>query len=139
VVGLTHIRLRCFPAGTASELIEQMRPSFAGFEAHASLLRSLLYSLQGSEVRLRASAERRAMMLRSVRDAAPALDERTARHAAAAMQLYSAAAWEMLQTDRGLEGNEAAEVVALAIRTLLEGLRARSGAGSKPGDDDSNG
>ncbi len=120
-----RIGLRSFTAATESELIEQMRRSFAGFDAHAPLVRSMLHSEQGLEVRLRANPERQAMMLRCVRDAAPALGEQTLRRAAAAVQvLYSAGSWEMLRSYWGLDGDEAAEVVALAIHSLLEGLRA---------------
>jgi AcrR family transcriptional regulator len=121
-----RIGLRSFASSTLPHLIEQMRRSFAGFDEHAPLVRSMLHSRQGLEVRLRANAERQSMMIRCVRDAAPELDERTTRQAAAAVQvLYSASSWEMLRSYWDLTGEQSADVVALAIQALLAGLQSR--------------
>ena len=114
-------------AANETELIAQMRASFAGFDAQAPLVQAMLHSRQGLELRLRPNADRQAMFARCLAEAVPGLDAETSRKATAAVQiLYSATAWESLRNFWGMEGNEAAEVVELALSSMFEGLRRRA-------------
>jgi hypothetical protein len=62
-----------------------------------------------------------------VDQAVPGLDPDTRLRAAAALQvLYSAAAWDLLRSFFDMDATQSAEVVELAIRSLLDGLRSRT-------------
>ena len=65
---LTHVN---FSATTTDELVSDMRRSFAGFDAGAPLIKAMLHSPQGLEVRLRQQEQRRAMFEATVEDAIP--------------------------------------------------------------------
>jgi AcrR family transcriptional regulator len=118
---LTHVD---FSPRTTDELVAAMHRSFAGFDAGAPLIQAMLHSPQGLEVRLAQQADRRAMFEACVESAVPGLPPETRLRAAAALQvLYSAPSWELLRSFWGLDGSQAAEVVELALRSLLGGLR----------------
>lgn len=123
---LTHVD---FTATTVDELAASLHRSFAGFDADAPLIQAMLHSRQGLGVRLGQQAERRAMFERCVETAAPGLPGDVRSHAAAALQvLYSAASWDLLRTFWGLDGTRAADVIELAIRSLVAGLMVEAGA-----------
>ncbi len=122
-----------FSARTEDELLAAMRASFAGFDAGAPLIQAMLHSRQGLEVRLRQQPERSAMFRRVVDDAIPGAPPSVRAKATAAVQvLYSASAWELLRSFWGMDAGQAAEVVELAIRALLEGLRTKCKPRARP-------
>jgi AcrR family transcriptional regulator len=122
---LTHVD---FSARTPDELVAHMRRSFAGFDAGAPLIQSMLHSPQGLEVRLRQQAQRRAMFEATVASAVPEAPPEVRLAAAAALQvLYSAASWELLRSFWGMDAPEAANVIELAIRSMVAGLQLRFG------------
>src|ERR1700683_5274716 len=119
---LTHVD---FGAATADELIASMRRSFSGFDASAPLIQAMLHSTQGREVRLRQQPDRRAMFRACVDAAVPEAEPAVRERVAAALQvLYSAPSWELLRTFWGMDADQAADTIELAIRSLLAGLRA---------------
>jgi AcrR family transcriptional regulator len=118
---LTHTT---FEASTVDELVAAMRTSFGGFDAGAPLIVSMLRSSQGLEVRRRQQPARQAMFERCVDVALPGAAPDVRRRAAAALQvLYSATAWEQLRNFWDMEATEAADVIELAIRSMLAGLQ----------------
>ena len=122
---LTHITFR---AKNEEDLIAAMRESFAGFDAGAPLIQAMLHSRQGLAVRLSQQEARRAMFEACVAANVPDAPPELRRRAAAALQLlYSAAAWESLRIFWGMDHQEAAGTVELAIRALLAGLGMASG------------
>jgi hypothetical protein len=61
-----------------------------------------------------------------VSHAVPGLEPRIRRQTAAALQvLYSASSWDLLRSFWSMDGTQAADVIELAIRSLLDGLRSR--------------
>jgi AcrR family transcriptional regulator len=119
---LTHVD---FSPGSTEELVSSMRRSFAGFDAGAPLIRAMLHSPEGLNVRLRQQPARRAMFESCVEQAVPGVSAQTRRRAAAALQvLYSAASWDLLRSFWDMTASESAEVVELAIRSLFDGLQA---------------
>jgi AcrR family transcriptional regulator len=120
---LTHVD---FSAATTDELVSSMHRSFAGFDAGAPLIQAMLHSPSGLEVRLRQQAQRRAMFEACVDNTLPGASSDARKAAAAALQvLYSAQSWELLRSFWGMDGEEAATVIELAIRSLLTGLQVR--------------
>jgi AcrR family transcriptional regulator len=121
-----------FSAATADELIASMRRSFAGFDASAPLIQAMLHSPQGLQVRLRQQAARQAMFRACVDATVPEAAPAARGRAAAALQvLYSAPSWELLRTFWGMDADQAADTIELAIRSLLAGL-APAASGGEP-------
>jgi AcrR family transcriptional regulator len=121
---LTHTD---FSARTTDELVADMRNAFAGFDASAPLVQSMLHSPQGVEVRVRQQPARQAMFRACADAAAPDAPPEARERAAAALQvLYSAPSWDLLRTFWNMDASQAADTIELAIRSLLTGLRAAS-------------
>jgi AcrR family transcriptional regulator len=119
---LTHVT---FDARTVDDLVTSMRASFQGFDDGAPLIQAMLHSPHGLEVRRRQQPGRRAMFESCVDDALTGAPPAVRRRAAAALQvLYSATAWEQLRVFWGMDASEAAAVVELAIRAMIDGLQA---------------
>jgi AcrR family transcriptional regulator len=118
---LTHIDLK---AKGEEDLIAAMRNSFKGFDDGASLIQAMLHSRQGLKIRQGQQTERRMMFEACIAAAVPEAPPRIRTPAAAALQvLYSASAWETLRSFWGMDAAQAADVVELAIRAMLAGLR----------------
>src|SRR5579863_3780406 len=118
---LTHVD---FGADNIDDLVKALHRSFSGFDADALLIHAMLHSDQGLEVRLGQQPQRRAMFEACIASAVPGLPTEVRLRAAAALQvLYSASSWELLRSFWGLDGAQAADVIELAIRSLMAGLR----------------
>jgi AcrR family transcriptional regulator len=119
---LTHADLE---AKNPDQLVEAMRRSFRGFHEGGALIRAMLHSPQGLQVRRAQQTERAAMFRATVAAAAPGLPAADRDRAAAVLQiLYSATAWEQLCDLAGLDSRGAADAVELGIRAFLAGLPA---------------
>jgi len=120
-----------FSARNEGQLVAAMRRSFAGFDAEATLIETMLHSPQGLDVRRRQQPPRRVMFLACVDDAVPGMPPQARERAAAALQvLYSAASWELLRNFWQMDAAEAADTIELGIRSLLRGLRLDAGQGT---------
>jgi AcrR family transcriptional regulator len=118
---LTHAD---FAARNEEQLIAAMQESFAGFDADAPLIQAMLRSPQGLDVRRRQQPMRRAMFEACVDSAVPGVPSPVRQRAAAVLQvLYSAASWDLLRSFWDMDATEAADVIDLGIRSLLNGLR----------------
>jgi AcrR family transcriptional regulator len=112
-----------------------VRSAFPGFDELAPVVGELLTSPEGRAVRLADKAERQDAALRLVRREAPALDRKSTRRVAAIVQLLmTAGTWQSLRDYWDLEGDEAAEAVALALTMLFNGadVRSRPSEGGSP-------
>jgi AcrR family transcriptional regulator len=113
------IGMRAFPA-TAAELVELPLIVFPAFEQRADVIRAMLASPQGRELRLRVNKQRQVAIRAAVRDAKPKLrDPAFTRLCAAVQLLYSASGWATMRDYWGLEGAEAGRAASEAIATLL--------------------
>ena len=118
---LTHVD---FSPRDIEELCASIRQSFTGFDQGAPLIRAMLHSEQGLDVRRGQQAARRQMFEAVVDASVPGLNSDRRRMAAAALQvLYSATAWELLSDFYDMSGEEAAEVIEWAVRAVLTGIR----------------
>jgi AcrR family transcriptional regulator len=104
-----------------------VRRVFPGFDEHAPVVRELLLSREGLDVRLSSMDARRRAALALVRNEAPGLDRTTTRRVAAVVQLLTTAStWQTLTQYWDVDGDEAAETAALAIELLLDAARNRA-------------
>lgn len=124
------IGTRAFPE-TAAELVALPLVVFPAFEARGEVIRAMLASPQGRELRLRVNEKRQAAIRAAVRSAKPELREPAFTRLCAAVQLlYSAAGWSTMTDYWGLNGAEAGRAASDAISSLLGVARADSTRGS---------
>lgn len=118
-------RLGALPEATdLSTLQELVAETFAGFTAHAPLVRAMLHSSAGRNMRLAANDERRRRFERVAALELPLLGRAERRRAAAAAQvLCSAMSWEYLQDYWQMSSAEATSTVQQALGALFAGLR----------------
>jgi AcrR family transcriptional regulator len=111
--------MREFPK-TAAELVERPLTVFPALEEQAEVIRAMLASPQGRELRLRVNRERQAAIRAAVRDARPKLREPGFTRLCAAVQLlYSASGWATMTDYWDLDGAEAGRAASEAIAALL--------------------
>ena len=111
---------------TFADLLSLPAVTFAGFDQNKGLIAASLHSPWGRQMRLAALPLRREKFRQAIdevlRDAAP--EERRSFEAMAHL-LYSATAWETLKDYCQMDGREAGQAVAWALKTLLDALRRR--------------
>lgn len=133
------IGMRSFPQ-TAEELVALPQVVFPAFEKRAEVIRAMLASPQGRELRLRVNEHRQASIRAAVRSAKPDLREPAFTRLCAAVQLlYSAAGWATMTDYWGLSGAEAGLAASEAIAALLgvappDTSRNRSRSATRTGD-----
>ncbi|MEG9437656.1 TetR/AcrR family transcriptional regulator [Edaphobacter sp. HDX4] len=106
------------------EILTMTRTVFREFEANQLLVRAVITSPAGTEVRERGGAEGRAAFAKSLANALEGLSEKEqARLVAVFVSIYSAPFWQLLR-DRGLlSGTEAEEAVAWTLETLIKAAK----------------
>jgi hypothetical protein len=104
------------------------RVVFREFDANETLVRAVLNSPAGTEVRERAGIEGRAAFTSSLDAVLDGLPEREkVRIIAVFVSIYSATFWQLLR-DRGqLSGPEAERAVSWALETLLNAAKSITG------------
>jgi AcrR family transcriptional regulator len=118
------IGIDAFP-DTAEELIALPARVFPLFDAREGIIRGMLASPQGREVRLAVNSARQAAIRQAVRDGAGDLPEPAFTRLCAAVQLlYSATGWVTMRDYWGLSGEEAGRAAGDAIRTLITSAKA---------------
>lgn len=126
------LQINAFPA-SAKELIDMPRRVFPFFDQHEHVLRGMLASPQGREVRLSVNLERQDAIRRSVRDAVGDLPEPAFTRLCASVQLlYSATSWLTMKDYWGFSGKDAGEAASDAIRSLLANAAHDMGKGKTP-------
>jgi AcrR family transcriptional regulator len=106
---------------TAEELIERPKKLFPAFNRRAEVVRAMLASPQGRELRLRANKERQTAIRAVVKSARPNLREPAVTRLCAAVQmLCSASGWATMTDYWGLDSAEAGRAASEAIAVLLK-------------------
>jgi len=120
----THTR---FPS-TEDEILTLAQTVFREFDDNEPLVRAVLNSPAGTEVRERGGIEGRAAFAQSLGPILEGLPEREkARIIAVFASIYSAPFWQLLR-DRGqLSGSEAEKAVSWALETLLTAAKSITG------------
>lgn len=105
------------------EIATLVREVFCEFDLHQPLIRAVLNSAAGTEVRERGGAEGRRSFAESL---GPLLRGRSvadrSRIIAVFVAIYSAPFWQLLRDRGGLNGKDAQAAAAWALETLLHGL-----------------
>jgi AcrR family transcriptional regulator len=115
-----NIGTKTFPR-TVQELIERPRQLFPAFDERGDVIRAMLASPQGRELRLHANRERQAAIRAVVKKARPDLREPALTRLCASVQvLSSAAGWATMTAYWGLDSAEAGRAASEAIATLLK-------------------
>jgi len=113
------IGIKDFPR-TAEELIERPKKLFPAFEKRAEVIRAMLASPHGRELRLRANTQRQAAIRAAVKSARPNLRGPALTRLCAAVQLFcSASGWATMTDYWGLDSAEAGRGASEAIAKLL--------------------
>ena len=114
-----------FPT-SEDEILPQVAVLFGGFDRNEKLIRAVLESSAGRRVRERGAPEGRESFSRALEDLTADLppDERR-RIVAVFLAIYSAPFWDLLRVRGMLPADDAVVAAEWAMRTLLEGLRAR--------------
>jgi AcrR family transcriptional regulator len=109
---------------TEEEILPLARSVFREFEANEPLVRAVINTPAGTEVRDRGGIEGRAAFSRSLGSMLDGLPEKErARIIAVFVSIYSAPFWQLLR-DRGLlSGPEAEEAVTWALGTLIDAAK----------------
>jgi AcrR family transcriptional regulator len=125
--GLREATQTRFPS-TEDEILPMARTVFREFDANETLVRAVLNSPAGTEVRERGGIEGRAAFTQSLAPILEGLPEREkARLIAVFVSVYSAPFWQLLR-DRGqLSGPEAEKAVSWALETLLTAAKSITG------------
>lgn len=105
---------------TPERLIAQPMQMFPEFDAQERLIRAIVSTPQGRELRLSVNAERQAAIRKAVTTARPDLGEPGLTRLCAAVQLLdSSFAWAVMKDYWGLDGVEAGAAASDAIAALL--------------------
>lgn len=119
---------------TYEELCARLGPDFAGFDARESLIRGMLVSPFGREVRRKANASRQKAFRELIdREVGPMPEVESKRLCAALQLFYSASAWAAFKDYWDMDGREAATAATQAIGALLDDARRRMRQQKKTG------
>lgn len=101
-------------------LVDNPLVAFPAFDREEKLIRAIVATRQGKELRLSVNAERHAAIRKAVALARPDLDEKAQlRLSAVAQLLHSSIAWQTLSDYWGLDGEQGGLAAAEALSTLL--------------------
>ncbi len=111
---------------TARELVALPAKVFPMFDAQEAVIRGMMASRQGRDVRMRVNDKRQAAIRKSVIDGAGELPEpELSRVCAACQLLYSATAWFTMKDYWGMSGEEAGKAAGEAIQALIDTAKAK--------------
>lgn len=106
------------------EIISFARSAFREFDEHEALIRAVLSSSAGTEVRERGGAEGRPAFARSLERLVKPLDPtERAKMIAIFVAIYSAPFWQLLRDRGGLSGAQAQDAVSWLLGVLIDGLK----------------
>lgn len=97
---------------------------FRSFDERKALIRALLMTQTGRELRARTVKQRKEKLKRMIADACASLDPAEALRIRAVLHyLFSAQAWQWIEDTYGLDGDAAGQAVAWALETLIHDLK----------------
>jgi AcrR family transcriptional regulator len=118
---------------TVEELLGVLPSVYTGFDQRAGLIRAHLASTAGREMRERVAPKRREIFRRMLQEHTAGLSETQQRAACGIAQLlFSPRAWDSLEENWGMTGQEAADACSWALTTLLAALRATARPAKAP-------
>jgi len=108
-------------------LLERIREFFESLDAEENLIRAVISSPEGREIRKQANQIRLEKMLDFVRSMVPELPKRD-RHEVAAgiITVSSVLSWLFMRDNCGYDGKRAGEAAALSVQLIIEAAQARA-------------
>jgi AcrR family transcriptional regulator len=114
---------------SVDELLDNIKRLFASLDADEGVIRAVLSSAEGREMRRGANRTRLEHMSRFVAAYAPDLPERDRSNIASGIvSVCSVLSWLFMRDNCGFDGARAGEAAALSVQLLLEGGKARAAA-----------
>lgn len=110
--------------GTPDELMANIKRLFTSLDADEGVIRAVLSSAEGRDLRKIANKARHEHMLHFVTRLNPDLPERD-RHSIASgiVSVCSVPSWLFMRDNCGYDGKRAGEAAAVAVRLILEGAK----------------
>lgn len=128
-----RLQLTNYP-DTEQALLASLDPVFGTMDRNADLMRGLLRSNAGQEMRRRDNERRRSGVVKALAGVTSHLSNDERRRVTAVFQaLYSARTWEMMRDRAHLNDGESAQAIAWAMNTLLDALRRQGKKERAPG------
>lgn len=116
------------------EILPVAQRTFGHFDRHAALVKAVLRSEAGTEVRNRGGEEGRPAFAASLEPLLRHMPDRKKRCAVAAfVSIYSAPFWELLRDRGGLDPDETQQAVGWVLQVLLDRLEAERGLSHNDG------
>jgi AcrR family transcriptional regulator len=108
-------------------LLERIKEFFESLDAEENLIRAVISSPEGREIRKQANQIRLEKMLDFVRSLVPELSKRE-RHEVAAgiITVSSVLSWLFMRDNCGYDGKRAGEAAALSVQLIIEAAQARA-------------
>lgn len=128
-----RLNLQHYP-DTEEQMLASLEPVYGEMDRNAALIRGLLNSNAGREMRRRDNERRRQGVVQALGPATQHLGAEQKKRVVAVFQaLYGGRTWEMMR-DRGqLAEGETAQAIDWAMRTLLDGLYRQQSRAKKNG------
>jgi AcrR family transcriptional regulator len=105
---------------TPAGLIALPKHMFPSFDAREALIRAIIYTKQGRDLRMSGNSQRKTRIRRAVREARPELSDAEATRLSAVVQLLSSSfAWSVMKDYWSLDGEVAGQAASEAIARLL--------------------
>ncbi len=112
---------------SVEELLSNIKRLFASLDEDEGVIRAVLSSPEGREMRRSANQTRLEHMSRFVKSYAPDLSERDRMNMASGIiSVCSVLSWLFMRDNCGLDGKGAGEAAAFTVQLILEGARGRS-------------
>ena len=108
-------------------LLERIKEFFASLDAEENLIRAVISSPEGREIRKQANQIRLEKMLDFVKHIVPELSKRE-RHeiASGIITVSSVLSWLFMRDNCGYDGKRAGEAAALSVQLIIEAAQARA-------------
>lgn len=116
---LRRTQMNAYPQ-TEAELLARVPEIFSAMDQHPQLVRSLVLSTIGWEVRMKGDGMRHAGLRKIINQAIPDMPEKDKKRVIGILHvLFSASTWQLLRDRENMTGQEAGETVQWAIRLIL--------------------
>jgi AcrR family transcriptional regulator len=113
--------------GSIESLLEKIKEFFESLDAQENLIRAVISSPEGREIRKEANRIRLEKMLEFVKTIVPELSKRE-RHSIASgiISVSSVFSWLFMRDNCGYDGKRAGEAAALTVQMIIEAGQARA-------------
>jgi AcrR family transcriptional regulator len=114
---------------SVEQLLDTIKKLFASLDEDEGVVRAVISSAEGREIRTQANQRRLETMLKFIAPLVPGLSKRD-RHqmASGIISVCSVLSWMFMRDNCGYDGKRAGEAAAFAVQLMIEGGQRRSAA-----------